>query len=104
MTDTFVQDLLAHPAVTGHGIGVSSADLASLHDVLMDEGHRRFRGAGKDQYESVITGNRASQKFEDMSMDELVQALIEEIVDVQNYMTMITVKALAALRLVAKAQ
>lgn len=86
-----VSDLKDLPAVRKHGRGVSSAELAEFHQALADLGKERFVAVGSKQYETL-----AGQKFEGMSRGRLVSELVDEILDVQNYCTMLAIKAIAA--------
>lgn len=85
--------LAEHAAVTGHGYGVSSDDLASFVESFASFCQSRIKGTGKEQYD---LGNR--QAFEDMTEDEMVTGLIEEIADGFNYMAMGLIKVLSATR------
>lgn len=80
---SFPADLLKHPAVTNFGRGVSSADLASLHEAVMSEGQIRIVTVGHEQY-----ANGEKQKFETRSPEQAVMELVEEIADAQVYITM----------------
>jgi len=87
-----VTDLSELLAVKHHGNGISSAELAEFHQALANAGKERFVGVGSQQYESL-----KGQKFETMSSKQLTDELIEELIDVQNYVTMLAIKVIAAL-------
>lgn len=86
-------DLLDLPAVRKCGTGITAAELAEFHQAMADLGKERFVGVGSKLYESL-----KGQKFERMSHDRLLRELLEELIDVQNYVTMLTIKVLAALK------
>lgn len=86
------RDLKDHPAVTKHGEGVTSDELASYVECFSSFGQSRIRGVGAEQYTEGL-----KQKFEGMSVRELAQGLLEELSDGQNYLAMISIKVLAAL-------
>lgn len=88
-----ISDLLDLPAVKNHGSGISSAELAEFHQALADCGKERFLGVGSKQYETL-----RGQKFEGMDQDELQREMLEELIDVQNYVTMLAIKVIAALK------
>lgn len=85
-----LEALQKHPAVQHHGTGVLSEELASVSYVMAGLAGKRFLGTGHDQY--VQDG---VQKFEGMSQRQLAQELLEEILDAQNYLTMLAVKTAA---------
>lgn len=88
-----VNHLLEHPAVQKHGKGISSEELAQFHRMLTEEGAARFLGIGAEQYVDGLF-----QAFEYMSKGVVKSELIDELVDVQNYVTMLAIKVLSALR------
>ena len=83
--------LAGHPAVTGHGKGVSSDDVASFTEALASLAQSRVKGTGHEQY-----GQGKLQRFEEDTSDELVTGLLEEAADAINYIAMAMVKFLAA--------
>lgn len=82
--------LADHPAVVKQGYGVSTAELASFVESFGDYARSRVTGVGYELYD--MGGRRV---FEDMTFDELVIALVEELADGQNYLAMLAVKALS---------
>jgi len=84
--------LAEHAAVRKQGYGVSTTELASFVEVFADYAKSRVEGTGHAEYESAGT-----QKFESMSFDTLVYELVDELADAQNYITMLSAKALSLL-------
>ena len=84
-------DLKSLPAVQKHGRGINSAELADFHRAFTDLGKARFLGIGSEQY-----ARGGGQKFEQMTRSQLANELLEEIMDVQNYCTMMAIKVIAA--------
>lgn len=82
-------DLGAHPAVRKHGNGMSSDDLASFTECLASFAQSRIKGTGADQY-----AQDGRQQFEDMTIEELQEYLLEEVADIFAYGAMIAIKAL----------
>lgn len=85
-----IDELLSHEAVLRHGIGITSEQLADFVDVMCMLASERVLGVGAEQYDE---GGR--QKFEDMSEPELRQELIEELLDVVVYASMLALKVAA---------
>lgn len=88
-TTTGPEYLSDHPAVVKNGLGVSTEELASFVEAFGDYSRSRILGTGKDSYDE---GGR--QAFEDMSFNELVTALAEELADAQNYLAILAVRVL----------
>lgn len=82
--------LTRHQAVGSHGNGTSTPELADFIRVLTEAAVERVSTIGDDQYN---TGGL--QKFETMSTDDVVQALLEEIYDCQSYLAMLAIKVIA---------
>ena len=74
-------------AVKHHGSGVTSAELAGFIDLMSMFAADRVEGVGNDQYSSS-----SGQRFEAMSEEELRHELVEELLDVINYVCMIAIK------------
>lgn len=80
-----------HTVVRNHGTGVSSDELGDYITTLAALARKRILGVGADQYD---LGTR--QKFEDMSIEELREAILEEVADIFSYAAMIAIKIGAA--------
>lgn len=80
-----------HPAVTDHGSGVYSSDLADFVRALGEAAASRIEGIGNEQYSD---GEGKPQKFETMSVDHMYNELLDELADVFAYLSMITIKIL----------
>lgn len=91
---SWIEDVMNHPAVVHHGLGIETADLASFHELLMDHGRTRFADIGADQY--AVPGG--GQRFEKHSIERTAREFLEEVADAQNYLTMAAIKVLARLR------
>ena len=87
------EELLNHPAVVKHGQGMTSADLASFVEALGSMAQSRIKGIGHEQYAQATR-----QQFEDMTPAQVGEYLLEEVADGFNYLSMIAIKALAAVR------
>jgi hypothetical protein len=86
--------LTEHPAVQKHGTGVTSDELASFTEALGSLSQSRIKGTGRAQYS--LNFDDCGQKFEQMTGDELVTGFLEEAADAINYISMATIKFLAA--------
>lgn len=82
-----LDSVLKHPALTAHGNGIATEDLASFVEVFAGLAADRVRGTGADQYASE------KQAFEDKSIDEIIEDLLEELLDVIAYTSFLAVKA-----------
>ena len=83
--------LAAHPAVMLHGAGVTTEDLASYHEAFADYCRSRVKGVGAAQYD-----DGKGQKFEQLTFNDVLGELVDEIADAQNYLTMLSIKVLTA--------
>lgn len=88
--DTPVHPLGDHLAVLTYGRGVSTADLASFIDCVADEASRRIKTTGHEQY-----GQKPLQKFETLTLDELIDEATAEIADFFAYGAMALIRLLA---------
>jgi len=84
--------LATHPAVTTYLRGVHPEHLASFQTALARAARNRLTGIGAQQY--TLPDGR--QKFEEMDGDDLTQAMLEEVLDIQNYLAMLAIRLLAA--------
>ncbi len=82
--------LLDHPAVRKHGKGMTTEDFASFTEALADYSTVRVRGVGAAQYSGT-----EGQKFEQLTFEDTVLELVDELADVQNYAAMLAIKLLA---------
>lgn len=81
-----------HVAVTNHGSGVGSGNLANFVACFADYSASRVLSTGRLQYELGGTGE---QRFETLDAKELCDELVDELADVMNYAAMLAVKVLA---------
>jgi NTP pyrophosphatase (non-canonical NTP hydrolase) len=84
--------LTDHVAVTNHGKGIGSANLANFVSCFSDHAAARILSTGALQYELGDTGE---QHMETMTPQELCDELADELLDVCNYAAFIAIKVLA---------
>ena len=84
--------LSEHVAVRNHGRGVGSENLANFVEAFADQAKARILGTGNLQYNLDETG---LQRFEELSGEQLADELLDELLDVVNYCSMIAIKVLA---------
>lgn len=89
--DSGGHQLAGHSAVGHHGTGTSTPELADFIRVLTEASISRVQGIGDEQY----NGGDGIQKFETMSIDEVLDALLEEVYDIQSYLAMLAIKVIA---------
>lgn len=83
--------LTDHVAVTNHGKGVGSDNLANFIECFADYGRGRILRTGRLQYELGETGE---QRFETLTAPELCDELLDELSDASNYIGMLAIKVL----------
>ena len=93
--------LAEHPAVTEHGRGITTIDLAEFVDVIGQAAASRIAGVGAEQYEGE---DGQPQKFETNSLEQTVNELLDEITDVYAYTALIAIKILSLLNKVTQPQ
>ena len=87
---TFLAD---HDAVKWHGLGMESPELANFVEAFGSYVQGRILTTGKDQYE-----DDGGQRFEEMSLAELLDESLDELADVVAYASMLAIKLLAVRR------
>lgn len=90
-TTPLLEDLRDTPAVRKHGDwpGASSEELADFIDLMSSHAADRVMTVGNEQY-----SNGGRQKYEAMSEAELRHELVEELLDVIAYASMIAIKVI----------
>lgn len=79
--------LSGHPAIRQHGSGVDPSSLADFIMSVARMSAARVEGIGAEQYGGEI------QKFEEMSGEEIFEALLEEVADIFAYASFLAIKA-----------
>lgn len=82
--------LTSHAAVQSHGAGTSTPELADFIRILTEASINRVASVGDEQYN--VNG---LQKFETMSIDRVVDELLDEVYDCQSYLAMLAIKVIA---------
>lgn len=83
-----VKDLINHPAIATHGMGIATSSLADFIRVLAELTAERVSSIGADQYAQGDV-----QAFEAKSPHEIFQEIVEELADVVAYVAMLAIKA-----------
>ena len=82
-----LRTITEHKAVTRHGKGIDTADLADFIKVISGLAADRVSGVGAEQYAGDV------QSFENKDIDEIVTDLIEELLDIIAYTGFLAIKA-----------
>lgn len=73
-----------------HGDGTSTPELADFIRILTEASIARVTGTGDEQYH--LDG---LQRYETLSLDRMVDELLDEVYDIQSYLAMIAIKIIA---------